>query len=43
MKKEYNAPKLDVLQLYTSDELTAQPTISGDLTFGDQEETDVRN
>lgn len=43
MKKVYNVPKLDVLQLYTSEELTAQPTISGDPTFSDREETDVWN
>jgi hypothetical protein len=43
MKKEYNAPRLDVLRMSASESLTAAPTVSGDLTFGDWEETDVWN
>ena len=43
MKKEYNIPSLDVLRMYTEEQLTAEPTVSGDLTFGDQEETDIWN
>lgn len=42
MKKEYNTPKMNVLRLYTEEELTAIPTES-DITFGDQEETDIWN
>jgi hypothetical protein len=43
MKKEYNTPRLDVLRMSASESLTAAPTVSGDLTFDDREETDVWN
>ena len=42
MKKEYNTPEMNVLRLYAEEELTATPTVS-DITFGDQEETDIWN
>jgi hypothetical protein len=35
MKREYNAPKLDVLHLYTLEQLMAAPTES-DVTMGEE-------